>query len=474
MINTGVSIVHEVAYRSVARLVIIAPMPLSVSFHVGHIVLLLTLALTSFRAMAAEPDYLSSEGPVEKSVLEEQGSFGEMAAKDAEFPEAFRPIRLLRDIFWQDASLTLKPRTYYFDRNRDGAPDSQAWAAGGAIEYGTGWYRNRLQFGATLHTSQKLYGPDDKDGTLLLKSGQDSFTVLGESYITARLGEQAMLRLYRQDLNLPYINRQDNRMVPKTFEAYLLFDMDDPRFNYVGGHVRQLKRRNETGFISMSEAAGATDADHGVSMLGALYRFSDAIDLGAVTYHGWDTMNIFYTEANSAWPLTEELALRLSAQYTDQRSVGDERIGDFETGVIGGKAALSYKNAILSLAFTSVDNESAIRSPWGGYPGYLSLIHKDFDRAGEDAWLIGLSYDFSRLGLPGLSAFTNYASGNTPDNGNRASPDQTEFDMTLDYHFSNVLDGLWIRARTAHVDQDGDGEDSQDYRLIFNYSLPLK
>ena len=111
---------------------------------------------------------------------------------------------------------------------------------------------------------------------------------------------------------------------------------------------------------------------------------------------------------------------------------------------------------------------------WGGYPGYLSLIHKDFNRAGEDAWLIGLSYDFSRLGLPGLSAFTNFASGNTPDSGSRASYDQKEFDLTVDYRFSDALEGLWIRARTAHVDQDGDGEDSQDYRLIVNYSVPLK
>jgi hypothetical protein len=439
-----------------------------------HIVFTAVLQFTSLAVLAAEPDYLSSERPVEKSVLEEEGSFGQLAADMEEAAEPFRPVRLLRNIFWKEASLTLKPRSYYFDRKRDGAADSQAWAAGGALEYGTGWYRNRLQLGATLHTSQKLYGPDDKDGTLLLKSGQNGFTVLGESHITARLGEQVMSRLYRQDINLPYLNRQDNRMVPNTFEAYLLFDDADPAFNYAGGHVRQMKRRNETDFISMSEAAGARGADKGVSMLGALYRFTDDIDIGAINYHGWDTMNIFYTEAHSAWRLTDVLALRLAAQYTDQRSVGDERIGDFETSVIGAKAAVSYKNAILTLAFSSVNNDSGIRNPWGGYPGYLSLIHKDFNRAGEDAWLIGLSYDFTRLGLPGLSAFTNFASGDTPDSGARASDDQKEFDLTVDYRFSDALEGLWIRARTAHVEQDGDEADSQDYRLIVNYSVPLK
>lgn len=455
--------------------VIIPRMRVSLTASARVIVLLTALLAASHGARASDPDYLSSERPVEKSVLEGEGSFGEMARKDKDAPEPERRIPRIRDFLWQDASLQLKPRSYYFDRQRDNAADSQAWALGGALDYGTGWLYDRLKLGARLYTSQKLYGPGDKDGTLLLESGQNGFTVLGESYLAARITEQTMLRLYRQDINLPYVNRQDNRMVPNTFEAYLLFNKESPRFNYVGGHLRQMKRRNETAFISMSEAAGATATDKGVSTLGARYSFTDKIDLGAVNYHGWDVMNIFYTEGNASWTLGEDLALRLSAQYTDQRGVGDESIGDFETSAIGGKFAVSYRNAILSMAFSSIDNDSGIRAPWGGYPGYLSLINKDFNRAGEDAWLVGVSYDFSHLGMTGLSAFANYASGDTPDSGSKASPDQQEFDLTVDYRFSAALDGLWIRARTALVDQDGSaGEDSQDYRLIVNYSIPLK
>jgi hypothetical protein len=441
----------------------------------GIIALLAVLLAVSFTARASNPDYLSSEQPVEKSVLEVEGSFGGMAPEEKAVPEPGRHITRAWNFLWRDASLLLKPRSYYFDRKRDDDADSQAWALGGSLEYGTGWLRDRVRLGATLHTSQKLYGPGDKDGTLLLKQGQNGFTVLGKSYLTARVTEQVVLRVYRQDIILPYVNRQDNRMAPNTFEAYLLFNNDAPRLNYVGGHIRQMKRRNETGFISMSEAAGATDADKGISILGARYSFGDKIDLGAINYHGWDVMNILYTEGNVAWALTEDLALRLSAQYTDQRAVGDERIGDFETSAIGGKFAISYRHAILSLAFSSIDNDSSIRSPWGGYPGYLSLVNKDFDRAGEDAWLVGLSYDFSRLGLTGLSAFANYARGDTPDSGSKATPDQQELDLTVDYRFNDALKGLWIRARTALVDQDGSaGKDSQDYRLIVNYSLPLK
>ena len=37
-----------------------------------------------------------------------------------------------------------------------------------------------------------------------------------------------------------------------------------------------------------------------------------------------------------------------------------------------------------------------------------------------------------------------------------------------------MLQGLWLRARAAYVDQHGDNaQDLADYRLILNYELPL-
>ena len=100
---------------------------------------------------------------------------------------------------------------------------------------------------------------------------------------------------------------------------------------------------------------------------------------------------------------------------------------------------------------------------------------KDFNRAGEDAWLLGLSSDFRYFGDTGFSGFINYAWGDTPDNGSDASPDQSEFDLTLDYKpRTGVAKGLWFRLRAAFVDQDGaDGKDLRDIRLIANYDFSV-
>ena len=165
--------------------------------------------------------------------------------------------------------------------------------------------------------------------------------------------------------------------------------------------------------------------------------------------------------------------MRRSAQYTSQKSVGDELAGDFDTGMYGTQLAFSYASTIFTLARTSVDTNSEVRSPFGGYPGYTSILVEDFNRAGEDTWLIGLSYDFAAIGLNGLSAFSNYVRGDTPDSGSAASPDQKELDFTLDYRPGwRLLKGLWIRARAGFVNRHHAG-DINDYRIILNYSVPL-
>jgi hypothetical protein len=225
----------------------------------------------------------------------------------------------------------------------------------------------------------------------------------------------------------------------------------------------------------MSEVAGFDDTKKGLTMGGARYSFTEHSNIGAITQYAWNLWNTVYAEANFRRKLGDQVGILLSGQYTDQRSTGDELDGDFDTYVFGGKAALSYRGAILSLAFSSVDTGSDIRNPFGGYPGYLSLMIEDFDRAGEDAWLVGLSYNFSSLGMEGLSAFANFAQGDTPNTGTAASPDQEEFDLTVDYRFKKgLLKGLWLRFRCAFLDQHGlDAQDVQNYRFILNYEIPV-
>ena len=74
--------------------------------------------------------------------------------------------------FFRDTKLNLNLRTYYFYRDKYDDSESEAWALGGALSYQSGWFLDHFGVGGVLYTSQTLYGPDDRDGTLLLKPGQ--------------------------------------------------------------------------------------------------------------------------------------------------------------------------------------------------------------------------------------------------------------------------------------------------------------
>jgi hypothetical protein len=138
--------------------------------------------------------------------------------------------------------------------------------------------------------------------------------------------------------------------------------------------------------------------------------------------------------------------------------------------------AASFRSAILTLAFGTTDSEATIRSPFGPYAGYLSLMQEDFNRASEDAFGVGASFHFRRLGLPGLSAHGLAAWGrDAKDPATRQSlPDQRELDATLDYRFEDgVLRGLWLRLRFSNVDIEDSSRDSNELRFIVNYELPV-
>jgi hypothetical protein len=72
--------------------------------------------------------------------------------------------------------------------------------------------------------------------------------------------------------------------------------------------------------------------------------------------------------------------------------------------------------------------------------------------------------------------FANVVTGNTPDAGPIATPDETEYDLTVDYKIKEgSARNLWIRLRAAFIDQDDEvgGDDFLDLRLIVNWDFGL-
>lgn len=431
---------------------------------------LLLLALTFEAAFAAE--YQDNETIAAESA---EDSAAGLLIRDRILP---RPRRqLLRDalsersLFWKDSELEFNLRLYDFERENGEEVISEALAIGTELTFRSGQWKDRLSAVLSWHTSNSIDAPKDKPGSGILGPDQDNLSVISRAYLEVELVDETSLRLYRQDFNMPYINRHDNRMIPNTHEAYVLHH-DGERFRYMLGHITKMKEKDSEEFVSMAEVAGVESDDSGTSVAVTGYKFDEHSNLGVMAYHTSDLFAATYLEATLGRTHSRKWGTQFAAQLTKQWSVGKELLGDFDTYAWGLRGRVSYSGTILTAAYTDVGSAAILR-PYGGSPGFSSSMISQFDRAREESYRLGLSHNFARIGHPGIGLIVNYTEGrNAESNDGLRLPDREELNVTLDFRPERgLLKGLWLRLRYADVDGGSPAADRRDVRVIINYGL---
>jgi hypothetical protein len=380
----------------------------------------------------------------------------------------------------KESEVTVHLRSYYLDRDRP-APsgDSEAWALGGWLGYQSGWVADFLRIGAVGYTSQPLYAPDNKDGTLLLAPGQDGYSVLGQAYVALRM-QQNVFTAFRQLVDQPEVNPRDIRMTPNTFNGYTLGGKVG-ELGYYGGYLDKMKAINSDEFVNMAAVAGVSTVGSQAMWLGGItYKPAESLALRLSTYDVSDVLGSTYMDAAWSAPLSQDMRLKLSGQYMFQSSNGSALTGtSFDTHVWGLKADLMRGPLTLTTFYNQTGRGQNYQTPYGGYAGYSFMIVDSFNRAGETAWAIGGSYDFKES-APGLSlnAYAVYGSGAVVAATGAPSTDKTEYDFTLDYRFGaerwpDWLRPLWLRLRYANVDESTVGT-THDVRVIANWEWVFK
>src|SRR5262245_42909594 len=237
--------------------------------------------------------------------------------------------------FLRDTSVKLHLRSFYFNRLNSDDTQNEAWAFGGWLAYKSGWLWDTFAVGAVGYTSQPLYAPQDTGGTNLLHPSagnpQDSILVLGQAYAQLRYKDYALVTGYRQIVNEGYLNPQDSRMVPNTFEGVTIQGALGP-IDYNAGYLTAIKLRQENSFHNMAEVAGvAGGQNRGL----VLTRLSSAplpgLSLYSANYLVPDVFNTAYGYGEYTHDLTSELSFKVGLQYTNQRSVGAAFLGNFTT-----------------------------------------------------------------------------------------------------------------------------------------------
>ena len=384
--------------------------------------------------------------------------------------------------FIRDTELGLKPRTYYYEQQQPSGHVPEAWAAGGSFTYRSGLLADHFRLGAELYTSQPVYAPSDHDGTLLLQPGQQRYTVLGQGYGQFSFSDDELLTAGRKEYNTPYANPQFNRMTPNTFEGVTLQGrftglLGRKQFDYLAGYLSEIKLRNADDFIPMSQAAGLSPEKSGTYFAYLLFTAFDA-SIGLAEYFTPNNLNIFYGEAVYTLPPKGEWGVKLSGQFTGERSVTESlSLSGTPLSRNGGvRATLSYRHAVLTLALSKTAETGQVISPWGSNPSYTAAAIKNTNRAGESAALVSLSYEFSRFGAKGLSAAALFSHAWAAQDATTGQPlkDENERDLLLDYQ---VQEGFWrgltFRLQRNVLQGQGDPDATREWRIILNWQIRL-
>lgn len=388
------------------------------------------------------------------------------------------------EALWRDSKLNLQLRSYYLDRNKENAADSESWAGGGWLEYRSGWAYDTFAFGLTQYTSQKILGPNDKDGALLLAPGQQSYSVLGEAFVKIKIHEQ-ILTAGRFLLDTHEENPQDSRMTPRTFEGASLAGKVGI-VDYVAAYVTKMKQRNSDAFEDIAQVAGApANVREPKISLSLHIKPNNDLIFSASTYHIKDVLNSTYLDMSYVAQISDASKLGFNAQYMYQGSTGDNLLKGtaFSTDSAGLKIDWLYGPFSLSGILMKTDAGAAYLTPFGAWQGYTCRLITNFNRAGEQVRAIDANLAFDRIGMKGLSLNASITQGDHALNAvtGSALPDNTEYNFSAEYRFTDAswpqwLQPLQIRASAGLLEQrlNGETENTVENRLVLNYRAELK
>ncbi|HYB43684.1 MAG TPA: OprD family outer membrane porin [Candidatus Methylomirabilis sp.] len=467
-------------------------------------VLALVLSMLVPLPAAADDRYIGSEQYQGYGPIDEQ-----LNVENPLIPKAIGP-RLLRDYipglademrtwpsFFGDLQLDLHLRSYYFNRELPTRPapstgstsfNQEAWALGGWMGLQSGWLLDTFRMGAVAYMSQPAYAPDSRDGTGLLGPGQTSITTPGQAYGQLRYEDYVLLTGGRQLVNQGYVNPQDNRMIPNTFEGVTATGDLGPVQYYVG-YLTAMKRRNSEDFINMAAAAGVTsgenrgmvittfnlDPSKGPAALAVL----DGLQLFVGNYYVPDVFNTFFVNPEYRRALTEDWRVRFGFQYLNQNSVGSNLLTDFSTWNVGSRIDVGWRGLTFVAMMSATGETSGLLKPYGATPGYVSLLETDFNLANEKAWETGFTFDWSgttfpSFKIPGLWTSLLYAEGFDihAQAQNVAVGKRRELDFFATWRPPQVP-GFQTRFLASGIQQEPQSRVFYDFRIIMDFELPL-
>lgn len=296
--------------------------------------------------------------------------------------------------------------------------------------------------------------------------------------------------------SLPVITANDGRLMPQLFEGAMVTSKDIDNLTLTAGQIEHATGRMSSDSTGLA-VAGGTRQSNKFRFAGGNYTpfdnvllqyyFANLEDyynqnfLGAVHTLKFDTGQSLKTDLR--WFRTRGDGANASGT-SGYKTSGYTKNGDGEidnntwssmfTYAVGGHAfSLGYQDVSDNSNFVQLNQGSLVNKDAGGTSLYLitDRMTASFNYAGERTVLAQYAYDFTPLGMPGLSANLAYLKGDQIKQIRNA--EEWERDLVVGYVVqSGGLKGIGVAWRNSSLRSDVGGDVDQN-RITVSYSLPL-
>ena len=426
--------------------------------------------------------------------------------------------------FIEDSKATLKLRNFYINTdNRDsgtkaaGAQNKlEEWGQGFQLDYTSGFTQGTVGFGidaigllgvrldsggGTNGRSGNSYG-----GTVFpSKSNGDAVNEFSSLGLTAKAKiSQTELRYGTLMPKLPVISYNDGRLLPQTFEGGQITSNEFKDLTLIGGQIEHVKGRNSSNNEQMSIGGANARTANSNKFIYAGGDYKVTKDLLLQYYYG--NLDKFYKQNFLGlvhnWSIGPGV-LKTDLRYFNSRDDGNNGYdsdyfssGDYSNSVLKNGKGKVDNNLYSGLFLYTVEGHTfgggyqvsngSSDFPWlnqgDGSSNYTitDMQIQKFGRAGERTWQARYSYDFAKVGVPGLTAGAVYLRGDNIDTYGKSGQtsngaSEWERDITVAYVVQEgPLKNLGVMWKNAMWRNDIAGQRDQDEnRLIVSYSIPL-
>ena len=408
--------------------------------------------------------------------------------------------------FIGDSKMNLGLRNFYFNgdyRKGDSAPSkTEEWAQGFKLDYQSGFTAGTFGFGldAMGLLGVRLDGGKGRHpGSTMIPgndSGADEWSRFG---VTAKMRVSKTELRYGNSLlpSLPVLVYNDARLLPQTYEGGMITSKEIDNLTLNAGRLEHFTGRGSSDRSGFS-VRGGRQASNEFYFAGADYKVGNDFLLqyyhaSLVDYYRQHFAGLVHTLV-----LGDQQSLKTDLRYFRTSSQGANSSGESGYRVNGYTSANDgeidnntwsatfiyslqghsflggYQKVSSGSPFVQI-NSGGLGEGAGGTNVYLysNRLISNFTEAGEATRYAQYSYDFSAIGVPGLTTSLMYLSGKGGKNVAGDGVREWERDFNLSYVLQDgPLKGLGITWWNASVRGDVVRAEDQN-RLIFNYTLRI-